>query len=318
MFRRYDHLERLNHSDTEGIEIGRVFVFPKLDGTNASIWCDDKIIKCGSRNRELTLESDNHNFCSWINDDTEISQAHKHCISVNPNWILYGEWMIPHTLKTYRQDIWRKFWIFDVFDINTGKYVNYETYEPVLKSLNLDVIEPLCIINNPSQDQIQAQVETNTYLIQDGAGVGEGIVIKNYEWSNQYGRQPWAKVVKNEFKEQNRRAFGVTQKEGEFQVESAIAEEFCTPHLVGKTRAKVVADIANEHGIDLSTPNAQHTIESTYRGKIIPQLLGRVFHDLVEEECWAFIKKYKNPTIDFKKLNQHTIHFVKKYAVDLF
>lgn len=313
-FRKYDHVERLGHSDTEGIDIGKVYVFPKLDGTNGSIWKDGEEIQCGSRNRQLSLEEDNHGFCKWVSE----VQNYRHCVSVNPNWILYGEWMVPHTLKTYRQDIWRRFWVFDVFDIHTEKYVDYSVYSPVLSSFEMDFVEPICIITNPSQDQLHTQVETNTYLIQDGAGVGEGIVIKNYEWENKYGRQPWCKIVKNEFKEQNKRAFGVTEKTGEFQVEAAIAEEFCTPHLVGKTRAKVVADIANEQGIDLSSPNAQQQVESTFRGKVIPQLLGRVFHDLVTEECWEFIKKHSNPTINFKKLNQHVIASVKKYSKDLF
>ncbi|KKL61905.1 hypothetical protein LCGC14_2190600, partial [marine sediment metagenome] len=35
---------------------------------------------------------------------------------------------------------------------------------------------------------------------------GEGIVLKNYQWENRWGEQPWAKIVRNEFKEENKRA----------------------------------------------------------------------------------------------------------------
>ena len=35
-FRRYDHVERLGHTEVEGIAVGRAHVFPKLDGANAS------------------------------------------------------------------------------------------------------------------------------------------------------------------------------------------------------------------------------------------------------------------------------------------
>ena len=48
--------------ETDGIELGKVYVFPKIDGTNGSVWIDDGIIKAGSRNRELTLDNDNAGF----------------------------------------------------------------------------------------------------------------------------------------------------------------------------------------------------------------------------------------------------------------
>jgi hypothetical protein len=184
--------------------------------------------------------------------------------------------------------------------------------------MGLDVIEPLCMIQDPSEAQLRTQLEVNTYLIQDGAGVGEGVVIKNYSWRNKYGRQPWAKIVKNEFRERNARAFGVTHKQGEFTVERAIVDEFVTPTLVGKTRAKVVLDIANGAGIDLGEPNTQNQVEEDYRGRVIPQLLGRVWHDLITEDIWSILKKYKRPVIDFGKLEKLTLMRVKELAGDLF
>lgn len=190
-------------------------------------------------------------------------------------------------------------------------------YGPAL-SAGLDVIEPLCTITNPTHEQVLAQVETNTYLIADGAGLGAGIVAKRYDWKNRFGRQPWAKVVRNSFREDNRRAFGVTEKTGAFQVEVAIADEFVTAHLVGKTRAKIVADIANEHSVDLNEPNAQNRIEQTHRGKLIPQLLGRVYHDLIVEELWPALKKHRGCTINFRELNAHCTRRVKELAGDLF
>ena len=39
-FTKYQHLERLGTTEVEGIEVGEVYVFPKLDGTNASVWVD--------------------------------------------------------------------------------------------------------------------------------------------------------------------------------------------------------------------------------------------------------------------------------------
>lgn len=316
--RRYDHLERLGHDDTEGILHGRVHVFPKLDGTNGSVWSNgDGIVRAASRNRELCAEADNHRFYAWLHGEDAKAAALRAFAVANPGLVVYGEWMVPHTLKTYREEAWSRFWVFDVWSMATDRYLPHEVVASILPP-GVDVIEPLCTITNPTMEQVQAQVETNTYLIADGAGLGEGVVAKNYLWTNKFGRQPWAKVVRNSFKEENRRAFGTTEKTGAFQVEVAIAEEFVTPHLVGKTRAKIVADIANEAGIDLTEPNAQKRVESGYRPKLIPQLLGRVYHDLIVEELWAALKKHKNCTVNFRELNGHCTRRVKELASDLF
>ncbi len=140
-------------------------------------------------------------------------------------------------------------------------------------------------------------------------------MIKNYEWRNKYGRQPWAKIVRGEFKEENRRQFGTPEKEGRFQVEAAIAEEFVTPALVEKERAKIRRLIHDEECLGAALIDE---VERTHRGKVIPRLLQTVYHAIVTEEIWTAIKRHKDPTIDFKLLRRHVIHQTKKFAGDLF
>ena len=147
---------------------------------------------------------------------------------------------------------------------------------------------------------------------------GEGIVLKNYAWRDKFGRQPWAKLVRNEFKEDNRRAFGTPVLGEAFQVEVAIAEEHCSPALVGKVRGKIVAALAAEHGLDLMEPNTQRLIEHHYRGKVIPRLLETVYHDVVTECLWDAIKRHRDPIVDFKSLRRHCVRLTKTYAEDLF
>lgn len=332
-FRKYDHVERLGHDEVEDIDAGRVFVFPKLDGTNSSVWFvldnDERSVCCGSRTRTLAEGSDNYGFWRWVHEqETEgrflelMRQGHR-------AWTIYGEWLVPHTLKTYREDAWRRFWVFDVFDNKACKYLSYEQYEPAIRGVGLDVIEPLCIYTNPSEEQLRKEVENNTYLILDGGGAGEGVVIKNYAWENQFGRQPWAKLVRNEFKEENRRSFGTTEKGGLFQVEAAIAEEFVTQALVEKARAKIVIDLINEDvssgaeqievpDVDPEFVRLRTRVEERHRAQLIPRLLGTVFYELVNEEIWTALKKYKFPVVDFKRLRAHGIIRTKQFAADLF
>jgi len=296
-FRKYHHIERFGQEEVEDIHIGECHIFPKLDGTNSSIWwCEnsiDPMPAAGSRNRDLTLDNDNAGFYEWVLNQPNLWQFLKD----NPKWRLYGEWLIPHTLKTYREDAWRRFWIFDV--CVEDKLIHYDEYYPVMQKYNLDVIEPLCIVKNGTDKTFQRAMDQNTYLIEDGKGVGEGIVIKNYHWENKFGHQVWAKLVRNEFKEDNRKQFGLSILTGKKQIESEIAELFVTKFFVDKIRAK----------IELETKN---------RKIVIPRLLQTCFHDIVKEEIWDIVKKYRNPTINFGMLQKHVIYKVKQYSKDLF
>ena len=37
-FKKYMSLKRLGRTEVNGIDIGRCFIFPKIDGTNAQCW----------------------------------------------------------------------------------------------------------------------------------------------------------------------------------------------------------------------------------------------------------------------------------------
>ena len=51
---------------------------------------------------------------------------------------------------------------------------------------------------------------------------------------------------------------------------------------------------------------------------MIPQLLGRVYHELIAEESWNVVKKYRNPTINYKTLQGFVTRKVKEVKSDLF
>ena len=109
-FLKYQHLERFGTVSVEGIENGMCHIFPKIDGTNASVWLEDGNIKAGSRNRELTLDNDNSGFYNYIIKQQNIIEFLNKFTGIR----LYGEFLVPHTLKTYRDDAWKKFYVFDV------------------------------------------------------------------------------------------------------------------------------------------------------------------------------------------------------------
>ena len=125
-FKQYQHIERFGTMEVEGIEIGTCHVFPKIDGTNGSVWMENDSVWCGSRKRPLTIESDNAGFLIGI---YETEERFKSFFIMYPNIRLFGEWLVPHSLKTYWDDAWRKFYVFDVVQDLLGEEPSGEKFK---------------------------------------------------------------------------------------------------------------------------------------------------------------------------------------------
>ena len=172
MFKKYQHIERFGNDEVDGIEIGECFIFPKIDGTNSSLWSENNRLCAGSRNRQLTLDNDNAGFFNAMVKEDDI----KRLLEDYPNLKLFGEWLVKHSLRTYRDDAWRIFYVFDVIEIvgEDSRYLPYEEYKPLLEKYNINYIPCQAIIKNPTYDNLLKECENNTFLIKDGEGVGEG------------------------------------------------------------------------------------------------------------------------------------------------
>lgn len=293
-FEKYMHLERFGTDEVDGINIGECHIFPKIDGTNASIWYDGNAMCCGSRNRQLSLDDDNAGFMAWAIQQQNLQLM----VRAHPNLRFYGEWLVPHSLKTYQDDAWRQFYIFDVVN-QAGEYLHYDEYMPICKEFGAAFIPCILKSRNPTYDVLTKAMENNRFLIKDNSGVGEGIVIKQYGWKNRFGRTVFAKLITNAFKDKHIAEMGGSVVNVKM-VEEAIADEFMTEHMV----EKIIAKIRNDEG--------------AFTARSIPQLLGMAYHDLVTEELWQAIKKHKNPRIDFSILNRFVIARVKHLKPEVF
>jgi hypothetical protein len=303
-FRKYMHIERYGNMEVEGIEFGQCYIFYKIDGTCGSVWQSKNeypdlgnITYIASRNRILTIDNDNRGFCNYILKKDNIYEFFNKYGYI---YILYGEFLKPHSLKTYRDDAWNKFYVFDVYDLTQEKYLHYDIYSEMLKEFNIDYIPPLAIMNNPTYEGlIKLLNKTGQFLIKDGEGNGEGIVIKNYDYKNKFGETIWAKIVTNEFKEKHAREMGAPVVESVKMIEQKIIDELLTESFIEKEFQK----IKNEKG---------------WSSKSIPKLLGKVFYEFLKDEIWEMVKKNKYPTINFKTLNFLCINKIKQVKKELF
>jgi len=286
-FKKYQHLERFNSNSK--ICYGECFIFPKLDGTNGQLYYDsiNNIIKAGSRNRELTLDNDNANFYNTIIND----QRYKNFFNKFPNHRLYGEWLVSHSIKTYQDSAWRKFYVFDV--MIEDEYLDYKAYKNLLEEFNIDYIPCISIMKNPSYEDLIKCLDMTNYLIQDGKGLGEGIVIKNYEYRDAHGRIIWEKIIRNEFKEQHIKTM-LPIKQCSDLIEEKIVTKYVTKSFIEKEYYKIITE------------------KQEWSNKYIPMLFGKVFYELINEEMWNIIKEFKSPVINFTTLNYMCIQKIKQ------
>lgn len=278
-FLKYQHVERYGNNLVNGITNGVCYIFPKIDGTNSSIWLENGEICAGSRNRKLSLDNDNAGFYNSIINDTKI----KDFFIKNPNLRLYGEWLVPHSLKTYDKTAWNKFYVFDVCVGDELNYLHYGEYSKLLDEFDIEYIKPIKVIEYPNIDDLTECLNLNTYLITDN-GIGEGIVIKNYDFKNSHNEKKWAKIISSEFLE-NRKIKSKSIKIINDELEAVIADKFVTNALIEKEYAKVI----NENN-------------GLFENKLISKVLNMVYYCLITEELWDILKEYKNPKIDFKVL----------------
>ena len=292
-YKSYQHIEKLGREECEGVLNGTVTIQPKIDGTCSVVWLgEDGTVHAGSRKRELSLTADNQGFFAMEKEDEKVlAYLKKH-----PNHYLFGEYLVPHTIRTYEADAWRKFYIFDVFELNedTGRYVSYDEYVPMLEEFGLTYIPEIARLENPTLEDVAACISKTHYLMPEGC-TPEGVIAKNYNYKNKWGHVVWGKIVSEEFfnRKQRLRTKNHDAKTGEF--EAKVANDYITEPVIRKEYAKIVNEF----------PNAK-------RGELIGRVLNSVYDSFITEDLVTVVRKNKNCTINFSHMKKESDNRVKE------
>jgi hypothetical protein len=299
MFKEYLHIEKFGNDEVENIELGVVYVYPKLDGTNASVWRVEGHLfpSSGSRTRQLEEGKDNFDFREWVIQNCGLFNR---VFDEHPKWRLYGEWLVPHTFKGYRGDAWKRFYVFDVYSDEIEQYLSYEVYKEELEKFGIDFIPPLAIVRNGEYTRFMHYLSQNFFMIPDGGEPGEGVVLKNYDYQNKFGRQAFAKLIRNEFKEMHVKAMGAPEVNNSKMNEERILEKVLSIHLVDKTIEKI-----------------RHAT-GAFNKRDIPRLFETVFYDIIREELWDSWKEIGFGSINGKTLKALVINKIKELKPEIF
>lgn len=278
MENKYTHVERLTSTECEGILNGNCYFYPKLDGANASIEMDSEgNILARSRKRILSETENLKGFYQYVQAR---KPALKAFFNTYPHIIIFGEWLIPHSLKCYVQDAWNNFYAFDFFDKHSQTYLNFEKYKSIVTmDYNIDIryVPLLCKIANPTQENIDKALKQPYPILE--WGYGEGIVIKNYEFINKFGRPAFAKIIHEHL--QAKKSSKPSDQKSVNDFEKKLVYKYLSEEYVLKELNKLEG-------------NTQ-----------IGKLIHIVFEEFVRDYISEINKKYKCPTINFRVLKKN-------------
>lgn len=273
-FRKYEKIHRLGKEETDGILEGRCYIQEKLDGANASIWVGEQGVHFGSRSRDLKKAEDNFR---GLGDYVQGHEGIGKLLSDRPELRLYGEWLVRHTLP-YPENRYQNFYLFDIHDGES--YFEPEEVARIAEEYSIEHCELFAVLDNPNVEEIAEYCGKSVV-----GDEGEGVVIKNPSFINDFGDRVCAKMVTQRFKEDNSLVFGGNNKHSDTYWEMYVVNKYMTLPRIEKVMNKV-----------------QPLEEKRLDYEHIPRITNTAYHDLLTEEIWEIAKKVG--TMDFKALRK--------------
>jgi hypothetical protein len=207
-----------------------------------------------------------------------------------------GEWLVKHTVD-YAPEKYNEFYIFDIYDYTNKTYIKFGALEwSVLNDLKFKIIPCDCVLINPKTEELIKCLELPSMC---GSAFREGIVIKNWEFVNEYGNQPYAKLLNKDFNEVKGKNKNKVIDASE--TEQSIVDNYCTYYRVEKICNKIIIN-NNRERLEMSD---------------VPRVLSTVWYDIITEEMNDILKKYRYPTINFKNLKKLCDETTKKHFISL-
>ena len=199
--KKYLDIERCKESYASTFEVGEPIVIQtKIDGSNASIAYDSKTNSLVAFSRRQALNEMNtlNGFWNYVQSLDVKAFAE----ILGDRYIIFGEWLVPHSVK-YPENMYKKFYMFDVWDRETEQYLTQEDSLAIFDRLKNYIPNYVhTIYNGPfiSWEHTLAFLKENIY---GEAPCMEGIVIKRQDklWSKSSRLPYYVKVVNEKFSE---------------------------------------------------------------------------------------------------------------------
>lgn len=280
--KKYLDIERCKQKYAETFNVGEdIVIQEKIDGSNASIRYDEESGTLKAFSRRLELNADNTLNGFWDYVQTLNLDTFKEILG--SRYIVFGEWMgAKHAIK-YPENVYGKFWMFDVWDTQAEQYLPYEEtrsfYDKLIACGNEENkfnFVPVFYIGKFESWEKILELVGRTEVGAEQAG--EGIIIKRQNClDSKSSRLPfYVKIVSEQFSEvhklKKQKAIDpevVAKKEANL----ALAATIVTPQRVQKMIYKFIEDGLLPQDWD------EHNLKDI--SKILPRA---IYQDCVKEE----------------------------------
>lgn len=192
-----NYIDNLCNYDIEVEDNHNYFAGGILVHNSNSSFCLDQEnpvgVSCYSRNQILTEENRLRGFYDWVlNNITPIKEK------LNTNYRYIGEWLVSHKVS-YQEGAYYNFYLFSIWNEETEQYVHDSIVQLEAKRLGLKTPEYFYEGEYISFEHLMSFVgKSNLTLEHD---TGEGIVVKNVNYIDRFGKQMFVKLVSEKFAE---------------------------------------------------------------------------------------------------------------------
>lgn len=272
MMRKYPKVKYPNDEDAKGVfASGDIVIQEKLDGANFRFTLEDNLdeqfhtdsrdIVFGSRNVIFKNQRDeNKQFerpMEYIRDVVESEYIRDVQDWHNGSLTFFGESMTPHTLE-YDWENAPAFIGFDVYHEDDERWLNHTELERAFEHLGLETTPVLDIVSAEAWADYSIDVPESAY----GDVEAEGLTFKNYD------TQTFAKFVRDDFKEKNKKTFG-----GPADNEASGAEKLSYNYITNARIEKTAHKLVDEGDYD------------SLKMPMMEDLPEAVIRDMAEEEA---------------------------------
>ena len=306
--KKYLDIERCKESYASTFEVGEhVIIQTKIDGSNASIAYDSKTnsLVAFSRRQALNKMNTLNGFWNYVQSLDVKAFAEV----LGDRYVIFGEWLVPHSVK-YPEDMYKKFYMFDVWDRETEQYLTQEDSLAIFDRLKNYIPNYVhTLYNGPfiSWEHTLAFLKENIY---GEAPCMEGIVIKRQDklWSKSSRLPYYVKVVNEKFSEvhSSKPKTIDPEKLAAREAEQAAVAEVVTKRRITKGLEKLIEDNIipfdwDEHNMreisktlpsfiyqDCQKEEPEIVINCENFGKICSQLTMKYVRNILQEKSQIF------------------------------
>jgi hypothetical protein len=255
-----------------GFEVGdHIVIQTKVDGANAAIRYDAETDSIVAQSRKNILNTSN--TLRGFYEFTQLLVKDRIKAVLRPEYIIYGEWLVPHTVK-YPELAYNKFYVYDIYDTERNNWAPQEYVEEIAKLLHLPYIKTWYDGEFISWEHCKSFLPNSAY----GEVEQEGIVVKNMTKLNSLdNHEPfYVKIVNTRFKEKMERKEKKSQSPEQIAFEEE--ENNKTKTIVTPARVEKLLNKLVDEGIIPETWGATHM------ATIARNIPKNVVQDCIKEE----------------------------------